>query len=364
MTRLLEEVGYPSGVDIRTEFSRILADIETEMSNVFAERDGHARSLYEMLAYHLGLDGEPSLRGKRMRPLLGALAYQSLTGDYRPALPGAAAVELGHNFSLVHDDIEDADTERRHRPTLWAIWGIPLAINAGDALFALSRLALYRLLEDFSETRVLSLMRVYDETCLALCEGQYLDISFERRSDVTVDAYLEMIGKKTAALLAASVQAGAILATDDPEVVEAYRRFGYDLGMAFQMADDVKGTFWSSSASGKPEAGDVRKRKKTLPIVWALEHATPTDRDRLNAIYLDGIRATDGRGPDPQSPDPMTDAEVTEVLDLLERCGAREHALSEARRYRDRALEQLELLPCPPDGKRDLAQLVRSVIAA
>ncbi|MGI8659205.1 MAG: polyprenyl synthetase family protein [Candidatus Limnocylindria bacterium] len=365
MTRLLEEVGYPAGVDIRTEFSHILADIETEMSSVLSERDGHARSLYEMLAYHLGLDGKPGIRAKRMRPLLGALAYQSLTGDYRPAMPGAAAVELGHNFSLVHDDIEDADLERRHRPTLWAIWGIPLAINAGDALFALSRLALYRLLDDgFSERRVLALMRVYDETCLALCEGQYLDISFERRTDVTVERYLEMIGRKTAALLAASVQAGAILATDDPEVVEAYRRFGYDLGMAFQMADDVKGTFWSSSDSGKPEAGDVRKRKKTLPIVWALEHAAPPDRDRLNAIYLDGIRATDGRGPDPQAPSPMTDAEVAEVLGLLERCGAREHALSEARRYRDRALEQLELLPCRPNGKRELADLVRSVIAA
>lgn len=363
MTRLLEEVGYPSGVDIRTEFSDILADIEREMSSVLDERDGHARSLYEMLAYHLGLDGDDAVRGKRLRPLLGALAYQSLTGDYRSAMPGAAAVELGHNFSLVHDDIEDGDLERRHRPTLWAIWGIPLAINAGDALFALSRLALYRLLDEFSERRVLALMRIYDETCLALCEGQFLDISFERRTDVTVDGYLEMIGRKTAALLAASVQAGAILATDDEDVVDAYRRFGYDLGMAFQMADDVKGTFWSSTESGKSEAGDVRKRKKTLPIVWALEHASAGDRERLLAIYHDGIRATDGGGPGPLTTTPMNDRDVAEVLDLLEASGAREHSMSEARRYRDRALEQLDLLPCLPDGKRELAQLVRSVIA-
>lgn len=363
MTRPVEEVGYPSGVDIRTEFSHILADIEAEMSAVLDQRQGHARSLYEMLAYHLGLDGASGPRGKRIRPLIGALAYQSLTGDYRPALPGAAAVELGHNFSLVHDDIEDADVERHHRPTLWAIWGVPLAINAGDALFALSRLALYRLLEDgFSERRVLALMRVYDETCLALCEGQYLDISFERRTDVTVEAYLEMIGKKTAALLAASVQAGAILATDDDDVGEAYRRFGYDLGMAFQMADDVKGTFWSSTESGKPEAGDVRKRKKTLPLVWALEHASEDDRDRLGAIYTDGVGTPDGR--EPSVATPMDDAEVSEVLAILERCGARDHALAEARRYRDRSLEQLEQLPCRPDGKRDLAALVRSVIAA
>src|SRR5919106_7023935 len=163
------------------------------MRDVLAGHEGPAQPLYEMLSYHLGLDQPDGPRGKRMRPLLGLIVYQSLTGDYHAALPGAAAVELGHNFSLVHDDIEDADAERRHRPTLWALWGVPLAINAGDALFALSRLALYRLLEDeeYSEKRVLEMMRVYDETCLALCEGQYLDISFERRADVTVDAYLE-----------------------------------------------------------------------------------------------------------------------------------------------------------------------------
>jgi geranylgeranyl diphosphate synthase type I len=364
MTRVIEEVGYPSGVDIRTEFTQLLTDIESEMSDVIDERGGHARPLYEMLAYHLGLDGDSGPRGKRMRPLLGLLAYESLTGDYRPALPGAAAVELGHNFSLVHDDIEDADRERRHRPTLWAVWGVPLAINAGDALFALSRLALYRLLDDgFSERRVLALMRVYDETCLALCEGQYLDISFETTDDVSVEAYLEMIGKKTAALVGASVQAGAILATDDSEVIEAYRRFGYDLGMAFQMADDVKGTFWPSAESGKPEAGDVRKRKKTLPVAWALAHGGPDDRDRLAAIYgarhdaaHDGPAATDAA--------PVRDEEVAEVLAILERSGAREHALSEARKYRDLALGHLERLPCTPERRRDLAELVRSVIAA
>jgi geranylgeranyl diphosphate synthase type I len=363
MARLLEEVGYPSDVDIRTEFTRLLTDIESEMSSVLDERGGHARPLYQMLAYHLGLDGADGPRGKRMRPLLGLLAYQSLTGDYHPALPGAAAVELGHNFSLVHDDIEDADAERRHRPTLWALWGVPLAINAGDALFALSRLALYRLLEDgFSERRVLALMRVYDETCLALCEGQYLDISFERQADVTVDAYLEMIGKKTAALVGASVQAGAILATDDDEVIEAYRRFGYDLGMAFQMADDVKGTFWASTDSGKPASGDVRKRKKTLPVVWALEHGGPDDRDRLAAIYAP--RSSDGPGTDIHQVAALDDDLVREVLAILERSGAREHALVEARRYRSLALDHLELLPCPDERRGELAELVRSVIAA
>ncbi|MDQ2689796.1 MAG: polyprenyl synthetase family protein [Chloroflexota bacterium] len=353
-------------MDIRAEFSDILADIEAEMSRVLDGHDGHARPLYEMLAYHLGVDGPHGRGAKRIRPLLGALAYQSLSGDYRRAMPGAAAVELGHNFSLVHDDIEDADTERRHRPTLWAIWGVPLAINAGDALFALSRLALYQLLEDgFSEARVLRLMRIYDETCLALCEGQYLDISFERRDDVSVDAYFEMIGKKTAALLGASVQAGAILATDDEAVIEAYRSFGYDMGMAFQMADDVKGSFWAAAESGKPQAGDVRKRKKTLPVVWALEHASDADRSRLREIYHHPAAvAVNGVAAMAAAPAPLDDDLVAEVLAILERSGAREHARAEARRYRDRALEQLFALPCPDERKEELATVVRSVIVA
>lgn len=355
MAHLITELGYPSGVDIRTEFTDLLGDIESEMRSVLEERDHHARPLYEMLGYHLGLDQADGPRGKRMRPLLGLLAYQSLTGDYRPALPGAAAVELGHNFSLVHDDIEDADRERRHRPTLWAIWGIPLAINAGDALFALSRLALYRLLADgFSERRVLALMRVYDETCLALCEGQFLDISFERRTDITVDEYLEMIGRKTAALVGASVQAGAILATDDADTIEAYRHFGYHLGLAFQMADDVKGSFWTSAASGKPEAGDIRKRKKTLPLIWALQHASDADRARLGEIYAVGQSETD---------EPMPPDQVDEVLAILERSGAREEALAEARRYRDLALADIAELPIGDGPREELRALVESVIA-
>lgn len=349
-------------VDIRTEFSDLLADIDTEMRSVLDERGGHARPLYEMLAYHLGLDHEGGPRGKRMRPLLGLLAYRSLTGDSRPALPGAAAVELGHNFSLVHDDIEDGDRERRHRPTLWAIWGIPLAINAGDALFALSRLAIYRLLEsDISEHRVLELMRVYDETCLALCEGQFLDITFERRADVTVSEYMEMIGKKTAALVGASVQAGAILATDDPAIGEIYRRFGYDLGLAFQMADDLKGTFWTSAESGKAEAGDVRKRKKTLPLVWALENASAADADRLREIYHRGVRATDG-GVAPEADAPMPEDEVREVLAILERCGAHDQARSETQRHRDAALLDVAALPVPDERRVELKRLIEGVI--
>jgi geranylgeranyl diphosphate synthase, type I len=351
-------------VDIRTEFNDLLTEIEGEMQAVLSERDGHARPLYEMLAYHLGLDQPEGPRGKRIRPLLGLLAYQSLTGNHKDALPGAAAVELGHNFSLVHDDIEDSDRERRHRPTLWALWGVPLAINAGDALFALSRLALYRLMneEEYEPQKLLEVMRVYDETCLALCEGQYLDISFERRTDVTVDEYIEMITKKTAALIVASIVTGAMMASEDPEVVAAFRRFGSDLGIAFQIADDVKGSFWGSAESGKSVAGDIRKRKKTFPVVWAMQHAAPADIARLVAIYQPAIHATDGPGL-PDGDAQLSPDLVDEVLEILERSGARRHAEQEARRYRDVAIARARSLPVPDEGLTELRELVESMIS-
>ena len=354
-------------MDIRNEFNDLLIEIEGEMLSVINQQDGHARPLYEMLSYHLGLDDPVGPRGKRMRPLLGLLAFKALGGDYKRTLPAAAAVELGHNFSLVHDDIEDSDRERRHRPTLWAIWGVPLAINAGDALFALSRLALYRLMEDedYEAQRLLDVMKIYDETCLALCEGQYLDISFETRTDVTVDEYMEMIGKKTAALISASVVTGAMMASEDPAVVDAFRNFGYDLGLAFQIVDDLKGSFWASTDSGKARAGDIRKRKKTFPVVWALQHADAADRARLISIYQPVIRATDGSAP-ANADLTISDEDVETVLDILDRCGARAETESAVRRYRDLALNHVASLPVPVEHEaalRELQSLVSSVIA-
>ena len=226
-----------------------------------------------MARYHLGLD-EGGRSGKRIRPLLGLLAYESIAGDHRAALPGAAAVELGHNFSLVHDDIEDRDVERRHRATLWKVYGVAQAINTGDTLFTLSRMALHRLSDlGFSDAKVLALMRLYDETCLALCEGQFMDIwSAEHDERLSVDFYFDMIGRKTAALIAASVQAGAMLATDDEQIVDAYRGFGWSLGIAFQLNDDLLGIWGDEQITGK-EPSDLAKHKKTLPVIYALERA-------------------------------------------------------------------------------------------
>jgi geranylgeranyl diphosphate synthase type I len=313
-------------VQTHISLTTLVSDTEQEILRLFADRDASTAGLYQMMRYHLGLDGSGS-SGKRMRPLLGLLAYSSIAGDHARALPGAAAVELGHNFSLVHDDIEDGDAERRHRPTLWALHGIPQAINAGDMLFSLSRVALHRLTDlGFSDAKVLRLMRLYDDTCLALCEGQYLDIwASERTEPMSVELYFDMIGRKTAALIAASVEAGALLATDDEEVISRYRAFGWALGIAFQLNDDLLGIWGDEAATGK-EPSDVARHKMTLPVIYAFEHATGEERGRLESVWQ--TDAPDG-------------GQVADAVTLIERLGGRDYTREQAREHRDRALAEL-----------------------
>ncbi|HYN68617.1 MAG TPA: polyprenyl synthetase family protein [Candidatus Eisenbacteria bacterium] len=332
------------------DIAELIADTEAEILRLVEGTDPATAGVYEMCRYHLGLDGSGST-GKRMRPLLGLLAYASITGDHRGALPGAAAIELGHNFSLVHDDIEDDDRERRHRPTLWSKHGVPHAINAGDMLFSLSRVALHRLSDlGFSDRTVLRLMRLYDETCVALCEGQYLDMRASESTDVmSVDAYFDMIGRKTAALIAAGIEAGALLATEDEAVISRYRAFGWDLGIAFQLNDDLLGIWGSEALTGK-HATDVARHKKTLPVLYAFETAGPEDRARLAELY-----ARDG----------LDDAAVGEIVAILERTGAREYTRGQARERRDRALAELDAIGVVlPDIRSALEDIVERVIAA
>ncbi len=338
----------PGSVDF--DLPALIADVEAEIIRLFDDRDPSTLGMYEMVRYHMGLDGSGS-SGKRMRPLLGLLAYASITGETAPALPGAAAVELGHNFSLIHDDIEDGDRERRHRPTLWALHGIPQAVNTGDAVFVLSRIALHRLTDlGFSDAKVLRLMRLYDETCLALCEGQYIDIwTGEHDITMTVDLYFDMIGRKTAALISASIEAGALLATDDEDAITRYKQFGWALGLAFQLNDDVLGIWGQEQATGK-EPSDLAKHKKTLPVIYALEHADAPDRARLEALYA--------------QPDPSP-AEISEAMAILERTGAQDYTRSQARHWRDEAIAQLDAAGVvEPAAREKLEQIMRSVISA
>ena len=233
-------------------------------------RAGSTSEIFSMVAHHFGWkeDGRP---GKGVRPLLCLLSCSAAGEDWKRAVPAATGIELIHNFSLIHDDIEDGSELRRHRPTVWKLWGIPQAINTGDALFALAKLSSYRLLElGHADSTVLHVQRLLDETCLDLTRGQYLDLSFDTERTDVLDRYLEMIENKTAALVAVSAAAGAVCAGAADDVIAAYRTFGHHLGLAFQILDDVLGTWGSEGNVGKPVGADVETRKPSYPPMYAL----------------------------------------------------------------------------------------------
>jgi geranylgeranyl diphosphate synthase, type I len=274
--------------------------IESELQRQVARINEPRTSAYhEMLTYHMGWTGEgagPSATGKRVRPLMALLITAACGADWRPALPAAAAIELVHNFSLIHDDIEDNSAERRRRETVWKIWGMPMGINAGDGLFALSNLALLDLLPAYPAEMVVKGAAILHATCLDLTCGQYLDMSYEKRSDLTIEDYWPMIGAKTAALLAASCQIGALLGSADEPTQDAYRNFGHYLGLAFQVQDDILGIWGDSALTGKSNASDLVTGKKSLPVLYALVKNGPFARRWAEGpVHLDEVSPLAGQ---------------------------------------------------------------------
>jgi len=257
------------------EFTRtMLPEIEAELLRQIARLKGpNTQPFYEMFTFHMGWTGEgagPEATGKRIRPLLLLLCCAAVGGEWTEALPAAAAVELVHNFSLVHDDIEDNSDKRRGRATVWAQWGVPHAINTGDGLFSLSNLAMTDLSAKYPPKVVLRAAQQLSATCLDLTRGQFLDMSFEKRNDLTVDDYWSMVSGKTAALLAACTGIGALLGGAKEAVQEIYRDFGHSLGMAFQALDDYLGIWGDPASTGKSIASDLAAGKKSLPVMFGL----------------------------------------------------------------------------------------------
>jgi geranylgeranyl diphosphate synthase type I len=250
----------------------------------------------------------------------------------RRALPATASIELTHNFSLIHDDIVDGDTERRHRPTLWTLWGSSQGINTGDGMFALARLALWDSLEEGVEGEIAArLGAVLDRASLIIAEGQYLDLSFERREQVSIAMYLDMIARKTAALMSAAAEMGAMLGTRDAETIANLRAFGFEIGLAFQVRDDVLSVWASSAESGKTPAGDIYRRKKSLPAIHAMEHASAEDQQTLRRFYA--------------LPTPLTSEQVATTLAIFERTRTRDYCLEYLRQQCARARQALSTVP-------------------
>jgi geranylgeranyl diphosphate synthase type I len=241
-----------------------------------------ADRLAAMLEYHLGWRGpdleplaKPAPAGKKLRPALVLLVTQAVAGEITAAARrSAAAVELIHNFSLVHDDIQDRSELRRHRPTVWSLWGMPQGINAGDAFFALAQIVI---VQDGGSLAA-QLAKELNLTALLLAEGQFLDIDLQTGlTQPTLEAYEAMIERKTGVLFACACRLGAICAGASTEVSDAYAAYGMELGIAFQEQDDLLGVWGRSEETGKPDAADIIERKRGLPAAMALSRADAPD---------------------------------------------------------------------------------------
>lgn len=299
--------------------------IEKELQRVVAlTRQPGLEEMHHMLAYHMGWEGEgagPGARGKRIRPLLVLLSAAAAGGEWPEALPAAAAVELIHNFSLVHDDIQDQSPLRRGRPTVWTKWGAAQAINAGDTLFTLAQMALLRLGETVSAEVALRAAIVLQESCLSLTQGQYMDLSYESRGNLTLEAYWPMVSGKTAALLAACTQLGALAAQASDPVCRSYQRFGKLLGLAFQALDDLLGIWGDAALTGKSTESDLLSGKKSLPVLYGLGKG-----GRFAARWTQGS---------------ITAADIPALAAQLEMEGGRQFTLERANRLTDQALDAL-----------------------
>jgi len=296
---------------------------------------GRELPLYDMIRYHLGWQDKEGKAieahtGKYLRATLCLLGCECTGSNFDKALPLAGAIEYIHNFSLIHDDIQDNDRVRRHRPTVWSIWGKPQAINAGSAMSSIAGLALGELDRLGVEARKqLDAAAIMDNACLEMLEGQYLDISFEARPEIGLDEYMVMIEKKTSALIRASLMMGASLNLDKKSL-DPFSLLGSNLGLAFQIKDDILGIWGNDYKTGKPNGSDIRKKKKSFPIVLLLERLNPKKKE----ILLDIYNSTN-----------MTAEDVALVISWLDEIGARHYSQEKADYYYSRTLESIEALP-------------------
>jgi geranylgeranyl diphosphate synthase type I len=332
-------------VDAPDFLNRYRGDIEAEVARVVPLPD---TPVYEMVRYQLGWSSSGPNLGKCLRPALCLFACETLGGDREQALPVAAAIELLHNFSLIHDDIEDGDEVRHHRPTVWKVYGRDEAIIAGMALWTIAYQALDRALEAGAPvSTVLQARRVITEACDEMIEGQHMDLSFESRADVSIDEYTTMIARKTGALFAASLHTGALLAGAREEEAARLGRFGRQLGLAFQIRDDILGIWGEGTATGKPVGADIAKRKKSLPVVHAFQQVVGPDRDVLRRAY--------------GKPE-IEESDIDDVLDVLQRWNARYFAQGLAEDHRARAMAALAQTAIPSEARFRFDELTAFIL--
>ncbi len=313
-------------MSLRERAEIMLPEIERELQSQVARLNfPRTTAFHEMLTYHMGWTGAGAGKeaaGKRIRPLITLLTAEACGADFRAALPAAAAVELIHNFSLAHDDVQDNSEKRRGRLAVWKIWGAPMAINVGDALFILAGQAMLDLRKNFPAETTLRASAILHEACLSLTCGQFLDMSYEGRGDLTNEDYYPMIAGKTSALLAACAEIGALLGDANETRQEEYRAFGHHLGLAFQVQDDILGVWGDEALTGKSAASDLEEGKNSLPILYGIgKGGAFAERWKRGAIRAD---------------------EAPALAKLLEEEGARRYAEAIAEEQTQTALKHLQ----------------------
>jgi geranylgeranyl diphosphate synthase type I len=287
--------------------------------------------------------------GKRLRPYLVLKSCKLVGGNEEDAIPTASALELLHTFTLIHDDIIDEDEKRRGLPTVHAQWGVPTAIVTGDLLFA----KVYETITKFTDSkrvppkRILQVLKDISEATVAICEGQTLDMMFERKEAVSEDEYFKMIQAKTAALFETSARCGGILGGAKKSQVESLGRYGHYAGVAFQLIDDVLGLTADEKALGKPVGSDIREGKRTLIIVHALKHASENQRKKI--LETLGNRSASAQ-------------RIQEIIDLVSSLGSINYAEEKAKGYIEKSKKALASLPATQD-REDLISLAELIFA-
>ena len=329
-------------------FERYRLHLENALAAAVPPLEEHA--VNTLLRYHLGWSDRhgvpsptPASQGKALRPTLCMFACDAFQGEPGHAAPAAAALELIHNFSLVHDDIQDQGLERRHQPTVWAVWGTERALVAGDAMQSLGDLTTLNMRNNVPAETTIRVSHLLTQSYLEMIEGQCRDLQFEQRDIIEADEYLGMIALKTGALIRSSLVIGATIATDDPDTLEGVARFGRSIGRLFQIRDDYLGIWGDEAIVGKSTDSDIVQRKKSYPIVYAFQKAEGAKRDELLRLYA---RET------------LDEQDVDQVLEILEDIGAARQTDELTELTAQEGRDALAMLELPPWATEDAASLI------
>ena len=332
------------------QFERCRPHIDAALRARF---DGRSSPLYDVLRYSMGwadADGNPvsASTGKGLRPVLCLSACEAVGGGFEPALPAAAALELIHGFSLVHDDIQDRDELRHHRPTLWRVWGEGKAIVAGNALRGVADASVEGMVAAGADpAQALDVAALLTEAHLEMIEGQYLDVAYEGRREIGLRQYLVMISRKTGALIRCAMNAGAAIGTTDRRTVDAFRECGRSLGYVFQIRDDLLGVWGDEEATGKPVGADIRRKKMSFPAVYAMSKVRGEAKMTLARKYAQ---------------QELDDDDIAVVLEIMDDAGVRGYAQSLAVEHCERAMGHLSSVETAPESRRAIEEIARFLL--